>query len=422
MNKTWLVLRNGIISQVTRKSWLLVTCGLPVLLALIMLVPPLLRGNPSGASASSEPVTSPTVEGYVDQSGLITRIPDNVAGLLRPYSDEASARRAMASGEISAYYLVPADYVESGDLAYVLPDPKAFSLDGQSWVMRWVLLVNMVGGDEGLAQRLQNPVNLRVRALTPSTGPEVGEGPAYWIPYTTAMILYIIIIMSSSLLRSSLGDEKKNRVLEILMVSLSPQQILTGKVVALAVVGLLQTAIWAGTGYLLLKVAGGTINLPPASQLPVAVVLWALVFFILGYGVYASLLAGLGALTGPNVPGSSTADFVIIWPMIIPVFLMTIIIPNVNGLLAVLLSLFPPTAPVAMITRLAVGGVPWWQPVLSAVLLGVTVALVFRVVARAFRAQVLMSGQAFTSRGYFALLMGREEPDTRSDCSNVGLE
>jgi ABC-2 type transport system permease protein len=191
------------------------------------------------------------------------------------------------------------------------------------------------------------------------TNPEAGEGAGYWIPYAAAMILYIVIIMASSLLRSSLGDERKNRVLEILMVSLSPRQILTGKIVALAIVGLLQTAAWAGTGYVLLRMGGGTINLPPTSQIPVTVVLWALVFFVLGYGVYASLLAGIGALTGPNVPGSSTADFVIIWPLIIPIFFMTIIIPNANGALAVVLSMFPPTAPVAMITRLAVGGIPW---------------------------------------------------------------
>ena len=409
MHKTWLVLRNEIIHQVTRRSWLLATFGLPVVVALIMLVPPLLRGGSSGApSLPSAPPTSSAVEGYVDHSGLIKMIPEDVAGRLRPYPDEASARQALQSKEIGAYYIVPATYLETGDITYVLPDPKAFSLEGQSWVMRWALLVNLVDGDVRLAQQLQNPADVRVRALTTVTDPEVGEGLGYWIPYAAAMILYIVIIMASSLLRSSLGDERKNRVLEILMVSLSPRQILTGKIVALAIVGLLQTAAWAGTGYALLRMGGGTINLPPTSQIPVTVVLWALVFFVLGYGVYASLLAGIGALTGPNVPGSSTADFVIIWPMIIPIFFMTIIIPNANGALAVVLSMFPPTAPVAMITRLAVGGIPWWHPVLSAALLAVTGLVVLRAVARAFRAQVLLAGQTFTIRRYFALLLGKE--------------
>ena len=237
--------------------------------------------------------------------------------------------------------------------------------------MSWVLAVNLVGGDEELANELWEPARLSYRALTAEASPEVGEGWAYWIPFGAAMILYVITIMASSLLRSSMGDEHKNRLLEIMMVSLNPFELLTGKIVALAFVGLLQTAVWAGTGYLLLRFSGTATTLPPAAAVPLSLLLWSLLFFLLGYGVYATLLAGLGAA-------------------------------------AVALSLFPPTAPIAMITRLAVGGVPWWQPVLSALLLAVTVALILRAVARAFRTQVLLGGQPVTSRRYLALLLGRE--------------
>jgi len=338
----------------------------------------------------------------------VRELPPGTEKVLRAYADEAAASQALAAGDIAAYYLVPPDYAETGQFSYVLPDPKAFSLDGQSWVMSWVLAVNLVGGDEELAVQLREPAKLSYRALTSEAAPEVGEGWDYWIPFGAAMILYVIIIMASSLLRSSMGDEYKNRLLEIMMVSLNPLELLTGKIVALAFVGLLQTAVWAGTGYLLLRFSGTATTLPPAAAVPLSLLLWSLLFFLLGYGVYATLLAGLGALTGPNVPGSSTADFVIIWPMMIPIFFLSIIIPDANGLAAVALSLFPPTAPIAMITRLAVGGVPWWQPVLSALLLAVTVALILRAVARAFRTQVLLGGQPVTSRRYLALLLGRE--------------
>jgi ABC-2 type transport system permease protein len=407
MNKTWLVMRNEIVTQVTRRSWLLVTFGLPLVIALVFFVPSLLKG---GAVVTSTPVPSggqePVgIEGYVDQSGLIKLIPEDVRGRLRPYSDEASARKALQLKEIAAYYIVPQDYLQAGEFVYVYPNLSAFSPEGQSWVMRWTLLVNILDGDTQLAAQVSNPMNLQVKALTTSVEREVGMGWAYWVPYATTMVLYITIIMSSSLLRSSVGNERKNRILEILMASINPRQMLTGKIAALGIVGLVQTAVWAGSGYALLRLTGRTLNLPAGAQIPLAVVFWTLAFFLLGYALYASLLAGLGALTGPNVAGSSTADFIVIWPLVIPMFFMPFLIEAPNGMLSTVLSLFPLTAPISMVTRMAASSVPWWQPPLAAVLMGGTAALALRAVAGLFRAQILLSGQPFTVKRFLRLLV-----------------
>jgi ABC-2 type transport system permease protein len=408
MKKTWLVMRNEIIFQVTRRSWLLITFGLPLIVAVLFFVPPLLRGGSSGVSgagASSPGPTQLAVEGYVDHSGLVKMVPEDLQSYLLPCTDEASARHGLQDGTIAAYYVVPPDYVQSGELIRVAANFTAFSPEGQSWAMRWVLLVNLLGGDIQLAQQVSNPMDLHVTALSSGTQREVGLGWTYWIPYATGMILYVVIIMSSSLLRSSMGGERKNRVLEILMLSVSPKQILSGKIIALALVGLVQTVIWAGGGYALVRLAGQGINLPADVQVPFSAVVWSAVFFLLGYAVYASLLAGLGALTGPNVAGSSSADFVVIWPLIIPIFFMSFLISSPNGALAVLLSLFPLTAPIAMLTRMAAGGVPWWQPPLAAAFMAVTAAFVLRAVASVFRAQILLSGQTFTTRRFLRLLL-----------------
>jgi ABC-2 type transport system permease protein len=408
MKKTWLVMRNEITFQVTRRSWLLLTFGLPAIVVLFLFVPPLLRGGSSGVpseAASTPSSTQLAVEGYVDHSGLVKIVPEDLQGHLLPYPDEASARQALQDGKIASYYVVPQDYVHSGELIRIAPNFTAFSPEGQSWVMRWTLQVNLLGGDIQLAQQVSNPMDLQVTALSNETRREIGEGWAYWIPYATGMILYLVIIMSSSLLRSSMGGERKSRVLEILMVSVNPRQILSGKIIAVAIVGLLQTVIWAGTGYGLLRLTGRAVSLPTDVQVPFSAVVWVAVFFLLGYAIYASLLAGLGALTGPNVPGSSSADFVMIWPLLIPITFMPFLIQYPNGALAVILSLFPLTAPIAMLTRMATGSVPWWQPPLAAALMGVTAGLILRAVAGVFRAQILLSGQAFTTKQFLRLLV-----------------
>ncbi|UCC76823.1 MAG: ABC transporter permease [Anaerolineales bacterium] len=412
MNKTWLVLRNEVLVNVNRRSWLLATIGVPLVLALVLFARPLLTGSAvpqGGTSAGSGGQGELQVEGYVDHGGLIQTIPANIGANLVAYADEDSARQAFDAGEITAYYVVPEDYVSRGEFVYVYPDLSGFSPKGQSWVMRWTLLVNLLDGDVDRAQQVWNPMDLKVTAAAAEPQREVGEGPAYWIPYATGMVLYTVIIMSSSLLRQSMGSERKDKVQEVLMLSVSPRQVLTGKLFGLAVVGLLQTLIWAGAGYAMMRLGGQTLNLPADVQLPISIVLWSLVFFVLGYIVYASLLGGVGALAGPNRMGSSSADVVVIWPLIIPIFFMMALIQNPNGSLAVALSLFPLTAPVAMVTRLAVGGVPLWQPLLAAALMAVTAVLIMRAVATVFRAQMLLSGQPFSVKRYFTALLGRAQ-------------
>jgi ABC-2 type transport system permease protein len=133
---------------------------------------------------------------------------------------------------------------------------------------------------------------------------------------------------------------------------------------------------------------------------------WAVVFFLLGYSVYASLMAGLGALV-PNLREASQATILVIFPLIIPIFLLSLLIDQPNGMLAIILSIFPLTSPVAMMTRLSSGPVPFWQPALAALLLALTAIFVVRSVARMFRAQTILSGQPFSRKVFFEALLGR---------------
>lgn len=409
MSKSWLVARHEIITNVTRRSWILVTIGLPLIGALILFGRSALLGRtPITETADSGPGSEQMVaEGYVDASGVLKSIPDGLKGTLIAYPDERSAQRALQAGEINSYYVIPVDYVQGGDVTYVDPDFRGFAPEGQSWVIRRALLLSLVGGDAELAARVTDPTDLTVTALSDEAGASVESGWQFTIPYATGMILYFMIIMSASLLRNSLGNERKNQVLEVLMSSVPAHEMFTGKVVGLAIVGLLQTLVWVTMGYALIRLGGQAISLPAGLQLPPSLVLWALVYFLLGYALYATLLAGLGALTGPNEMGSSSADIVIVWPLIIPLFFIWLLIEQPNGIVAIALSLLPPTAPVAMMTRLATGAVPVWQPVLAAALMLAAAFLVIRAVAGVFRAQILLTGKPFSMRQYFALLLGR---------------
>lgn len=414
MTKTLHVVRNEIIAAVSRKSFLFTAFGLPLVAVLVFLGVTVLKDNsPSTPARSdgSEGTVELQVEGYVDYAGLVTAVhPDVPEGTLLPYPNEDSARQALKAGEINAYYVIPADYVESGDLIYVNPDHMPLSSGGQSWVMRNTIFANLLGNDPERIDRAWPPMDVQVKAQAPETVQRDEDNPlTFLVPYGTMMLLYVVILMAATLLLNSVGDEKKNRVMEILLVSVSPRQLLAGKIIGLGLLGLLQAAIWVTTGYALLRVSGQTFSLPGEFQLPASLLAWGIVFFLLGYAIYASLMAGLGALA-PNLQAASQATIVVIWPLILPMMFFVSLIEDTHGTLATAFSLFPLTAPVAIVTRLAVGGVPTWQPVLAAVLLMITAVIIIRAVAAMFHAQTLLSGQPLSVRAYYRALLGRGAP------------
>lgn len=406
MNKTVLILRNEVTTAVTRKSFLCIAFGLPLIAVLIFLVASVLKSDASGGSSGSAGSSELQVEGYVDQGGLVHAIPPDVPeGILVAYADEASAHQALKAGEIAAYYIIPADYVSSGDLFYINPDYSLISSGGQSWVMLRTITANLLDNEPERLQRFWNVMEVQEKALAPTHKRDDDNPLTFIVPYGTMMIFYFVIIMSASLLLNSVAVEKQNRVMEILLSSVNSRQLLSGKIIGLGAIGLLQSMIWFGTGYTLLRLSGRTFNLPPGFELPPSILFWGIVFFLLGYAVYASLMAGLGALV-PNLKEGSQATILVIWPALIPLFLIVIMIKKPHGALATGFSLFPLTAPMTMMLRLAVGGVPLWQLLLAAGLTLVTALIIVHIVTRLFRAQTLLAGQPFSVKRYFRALRG----------------
>ena len=401
MKKTLLVIRHEIITTLTRRSFQLSAFGIPLVSALIFGIVSLLnRSAPQAVGnilGSNQPGTQPQ-EGYVDQSGIIsTASADEKDNGLISFPDEATAGAALQSGEISAYYIVPQDYLATGQVIYVRPDFNPLSAFDRADQMRALLHTSLVGGNKELVALIEQPMNLQVTVLKPMTERDRDNPLTFFIPYGVSMVYYIAILMSASFLLSSVTKEKENRVLEILMSSVSPRQLLAGKIIGLGLIGLLQNLLWVGMGYGLLRLSGRTFDIPAAFQLPPAVLAWGVVFFLLGYAVYASLMAAVGALV-PNLREASQATIVVIAPMFIPLFFISILIESPDGLLATALSLVPLTAPVTMMLRLAATSVPLWQVTLSAVLLAITAFWIIRTVAGLFRAQTLLAGQPFSLR------------------------
>jgi ABC-2 type transport system permease protein len=412
MKKTLLILRNEIITILSRPSFLFAMFGIPLIGAVVFIAASQLNKVNPAQNVLTQLISNPQItqaEGYVDLGGMIKEIPASVQpGLLIAYPDETSASQALVKGEISAYYVIPQDYIQSGEITNIRSNFNPLLGSGQSSLLEWILRVNLLKGNTQLATLVSDPTQHANKVpLSPTPQRDENNMLTFFLPYGVTMLFYIIILSTASLLLSSVAKEKENRMMEILLVSVTPRQLLTGKIVALGLVGLLQTIVWVGTGRILLARGGTAFNLPIAFQLPPSFLVWGVIFFLLGYAVYASLMAGLGALV-PNLREATQATIVVIFPLIIPIFLLSILINDPNGPVATILSIFPLTAPVAMMTRLSAGNVPLWQTTLSAILLVITALLVIRSVARMFRAQTILSGQPFSRKLFFSALLGRQ--------------
>ena len=410
MKNTWLVLRQEVISTVTRRSFQLTAFGLPLISAILFAAFLLLNRSAPGAVSGILNPTQPSLtipEGFVDQSGLIETIPDYVSeDDLRAYQDEASAKNALLSGEISAYYLIPEDYLARGQVVYVSGDFNPMDAFRGGSLIDQVLQVNLLDGNIHLANIVTNPFALQVMILNPTNKLNQDSSLAFFVPYSVMLLYYMLILMSAGFLVSSLNKERESRVLEIMLVTVTPRQLLGGKFIGLGLMGLLVNILWVGSAYGLMVLSGSTFQLPAEFQLAPYILIWGVVYFLLGYAVYASLLGAVGAML-PNLRETSQATMVVILPMMIPLMFISVLITRPNGLLAVGLSLFPLTAPVTMMLRLAVITVPAWQLLLSVVILLLTAIFILRFVAGMFRAQTMLSGQPLSLRNIYRMILGR---------------
>lgn len=355
-------------------------------------------------------------EGFVDSAGLIDSLPGDVpAGLLAEYPDEARAMQALSQGEIAAYYLVPQDYLATGELIYVHPTLNPIATTGdQSWMIRRALLVTLLDGDAGLSDLIWNPMVLERRDLGAAQtgqsgdcshpGAECRDQPVLrLIPTFLLVFFFVALTNGASLLIRSVSREKQSRVVEILTSSMTPLQLMGGKVIGLGSATLLGFAAWMAAAGTALQRSGVMQSLPPGFAFPAGLLPWSVVFFLLGFALFASLMAGIGALV-PNLKETTQASWLVMGPMLVGYMVGIFAIDAPHSALMVALSLFPFSSPMVMVQRLSVGGVPAWQPAIAAILLVAAVAFAARLAGRLFRAQNLLSGQSFSLRRLSAAL------------------
>lgn len=392
---------------VSRKSFLFMTLLFPLLILGLSLGNSFLgdMGTDSLADMLSAPGERAAV-GYVDGAEIIELPPDVPAELFRPFATEAEAQGALEAGEIDSFYLIPPDFVRSAEVTLVQEELQPLSFGSMGPLFEYVVSYSLLG-EARVAAAFSAPLS-QVEVEGGTAGGEeeasltLGAG---LVPFAMLFILFFILVSSSSYLLQSVTREKENRTAEVLLLSVTPRGLMAGKVAGLGAVALAQMAIWVGGALVALWQFGGVPNLASLG-ISWVLVLWLLAYLLLGFVAYGSILSALGALV-PSQREGAQLMFVVLLPLMIPLWFNHVLTTDPTGIPAVLLSLFPLTAPVTMVMRLAAADIPVWQPIVGLGGLGATAYLFVLVGGRIFRADTLLSADVFTRRRLMEALRSR---------------
>jgi ABC-2 type transport system permease protein len=394
MHNIWLIAKREYLERVRAKSFVIMTILIPLLMGGLVFGSALINGRRNGASHIAV-VTADAQFGHDLQSQL---------------SSSKDAR--MAVDVIS-----PPD---AGTRAQLDTEIKEKGLDGYLWVtpaapghkratFEWVAkskadiitksnigqAVRTVLTREGLTHSgmgapdvdaLLEPIDLDSAQGGKSDGSLAAVGSAYAMFF----LMYFVILFYGMNVARSIIEEKNSRIFEVLLSTIRPEEMMAGKIVGVGSVGLTQVGIWFIAGALLTKyllISSGLSLAVTAAQL-----VYFVIFFLLGYILYSSVAAALGAMAGSEQELQQMNIFLML-PLIACSAVIFRVITDSDGSIAQIFSFFPFCTPLIMYVRIAVHQPPLWQIALSIAEMILTILAILWFASRIYRVGILMYGK-----------------------------
>ena len=203
------------------------------------------------------------------------------------------------------------------------------------------------------------------------------------------VLVYISVLLNGQFVAQGVVEEKSSRVVELLLATIRPWQLMTGKVLGMGIVGLIQILCIGVAG----TIAGlATKVLTISTSAAISTVAWLIVWYLLGFFMYAVAFAGLGALVSRQEEVAGTVAPATIFLVLGYVLGSTILPSDPGNHIVEILSVVPVFAPVLMPMRLAMGGVPAWEAILAVVIVAALIPALIWVAARIYRNAVLRTG------------------------------
>ena len=411
-------------STVTRKGYLISTFGMPLFLLLygaVATIPGMMAGKGEGQTVKTY--------GVVDHSGLlgldeerqvsVLDLPDNARAALGvlgersqevlawgnavfvPFDTLDPAREALRDGQIQGIYKLDRDYLETGKVVRYRTGTVKFSMSDSSASGSFEKLIraSLLEGrlPEEVRTRLDDLIAVNEVLTLDEEGNEAPLDMAsmiarFAIPALISFLLFLSLMMTSGFLMQGMAAEKENKVVEVILASANPDEILLGKLLGLGVAGLLQVAVWSAMVFAGVLVVGFFVALA-GVQFPWMTLVVGILYFVVTYFFLGSLILASSSLGGTL---KESQQFSMIWTLlpVAPMFVMPLLLQAPNGWLARGLTWFPFTSVVTLLLRLTMAPkeVPWIDLIGPFFVLLISIWFAIRLGGRLFRVGLLLSG------------------------------
>lgn len=389
MNKTLTIVKHELRETLKKRSFIILTIALPLLIIIGM-------GIYQGVSHLYHPSATETKLGYVDNAGIITGHTDQPGVKFIAYADDADAKAALLKKDITEYFVIPRDYLATGVVARVTMSRDLEPSTAITAQLDNFLISNLLNNNVStqVTERVQHPAILSSTILDKNG--EVAKAQdvisSFVVPLLFALLFMISIFFASGFLFQSVTEEKENRIIEILLSSVSSTQLLVGKILGLGIAGLIQIFVWLVTLLVFSELAPSIIPALSSLHISPVILVWGLLYFILGYLLFSSLYAGVGSI-GSTAKEAQAWSMIFVLPAILPYYFSYFIVSQPEGVLSRVLTLFPLTSPMTAMMRIPNGVISPWEVILSLVILISSIILAMWLAGKIFRVFLLMYGK-----------------------------
>jgi len=302
-------------------------------------------------------------------------------------------------GEIQGYFVIDQKVLDDNELVYFAKNPtSALSGDILRSSMREAVtkyrLAKLGLGGEAVESAIRR-VSLEIKKATNDPNKQESGMATFFLSFAMVFFMYMPLIVYGIYILRGVLEEKSNRIVEIIVSSVTPFQMMMGKIIGIGAVGLTQIAIWGAFALLLsLPQLAALLSIKSGSipSLSTASLVFFPVYFILGYFLYSTIYAGIGSMFNSDEDAQQMMGVANMF-LIAPMMLILPVMKNPNGALATGLSLFPFFAPILMYLRINIQTPPAWQLALSIGLMLATILLMIWLVSKIYRVGILMYGK-----------------------------
>lgn len=416
MSDILVIAKREFIERVRTKAFVIGTILGPVFMAGIMIVPALMARNLS-KSVSITVIDAEGSLGALVEKSLLgeSESPEKADPMTRSQNQgmtkfvikpaegkDVAAQREVAKqgvlkGTLDAYVVLPPDVLSESKAEYYAKSVTDFegirAVDRAIERAVFAKRISSAGIDPAHVSALTRPLDLK-RLRVSDKGETEDRGVSFLLSLILVMMIYVGTLMWGQVVMTGVIEEKSNRVVEVIVSSTTPRNLLFGKLVGVGGAGLLQFGIWI-LALVGVSAASGSfaflsgVDLPEIN--PVLIAAFP-IFFLLGFFLYASLYAAIGSAVN-TIQEAQNFIFPVMLPIILAMVCWPVVMRAPDSNVAVILSLIPFMTPILMFLRMSVLMPPVWQIALSIVLTSLTIALVIWIAARIYRVGILMYGK-----------------------------